>query len=202
MHAEPEDLDGAVLARLRARDPGALEACYRLHGTRVYRLCRAMLRQDSDAEDATQEVFLKLFERAHQFERRARFTTWLHRLAVNHCLNRIEHEGRRRTGTLDDALAEDAPSPVDRAHAAESQDRLDALLERLPAEQRAVLVLREVDGASYADIAAILAIPVGTVMSRLARARERLSNLVAPETLSPGSNGHAERALRAPRNAS
>lgn len=204
------DIDPSVLARLRAGDVGALEVCWREYGGRVFRVCRALLSQDSDAEDATQEVFLKLFERTHQFADRARFSTWLHRMTVNHCLNRIEKEGRRRArpNEIEEAVRnghepeeplDRAPSPVEMAEEKEAQSRLDRLLERVPAEQRAVLVLRELEGLSYAEIAETLSIPEGTVMSRLARARERITTLA--RTAPHGSTDHRERALPMPRRA-
>ena len=194
----PMNLDRSVLSRLRAGDARALEDCYRVFGARVFRLCRLMLNQDSDAEDATQEVFLKVFDRVHQFEERARFSTWLHRLTVNHCLSRREKDRVRRTGPMDelDACESNGTSPVERAHEAETQRRLQSLLERVPAHHRAVLVLRELEGLAYAEIAEVLAVPVGTVMSRLARARERLTSLVR------GMNKTGEHAFPPSRSAS
>src|SRR5687767_3429798 len=98
----------AIPARLRSMDPdllllqglcerraSALEDVFRRHGERVHRLCLSILGSAPDAEDATQEIFLKLFERAASFSGRARFTTWLHRVTVNHCLNAIERERTR-----------------------------------------------------------------------------------------------------------
>lgn len=184
----PDDLAPAVLAGLRRGEADALADCYRAFGARVYRICRGLLRQEHDAQDATQEVFLKVLERASQFGGRSRFATWLHRLTVNHCLHRLEKEERRRAGSLDRALdraldderacepalvARD-PSPAEGLVAREARKRVEDLLARLPAEQRAVLVLRELEGLSYAAIAEVLGVPPGTVMSRLARARERL----------------------------
>lgn len=83
--------------------------CYCLFGARV---CRSMLKQDSDAEEATQEVFLEVFERARQYDERARFSTWLHRIAINHCLHWIEKQERRRAEELDEALVDNHPSPL------------------------------------------------------------------------------------------
>ncbi len=175
------ELDDGVLQALRGGDLAALEATYRLFGGRVLRLSRLLLGCPADAEDATQEVFLKVFERAQQFDGRSRFSTWLHRLTVNHCLNRIERERLRRAEELstgDEHLLDGLPSPLELAHESESKERLEQFLGRLSAEHRAVLVLREIEGLSYGEIAAALEIPVGTVMSRLARARARLVELV------------------------
>lgn len=86
------DPERDLVERLRARDPRALEEAWRELGARVHRLCRRMLGRPADAEDATQEVFLKLYERAGSFEGRARLATWVYRLTVRHCLHRIERE--------------------------------------------------------------------------------------------------------------
>ena len=90
------DLEASVISRLRAGDVGALEDCYRSFGPRVQRLCRRLVGRDQ-AEDAAQEVFVKVFERAAQFSGKSRFSTWLYQVTLNHCLKRLERERRRRT---------------------------------------------------------------------------------------------------------
>lgn len=176
------DSEHELVERLRAGDVRALEETYRRHGARIYRVCRYVLGSAADAEDAVQEVFLKVFERARQFEGTSRLSTWLHRIAVNHCLNFLERERVRRATRLDDGENELAcprsTLPIDVAGATESKQRLESLLARLPTEHRSVLVLREIEGQSYRDIAETLSIPVGTVMSRLARAREKLARFI------------------------
>jgi RNA polymerase sigma-70 factor (ECF subfamily) len=180
------ELDPTTLERLRRRDVTALESAYRLHAGRLLRLVRSLIADPGEAEDALQEIFLKMFERAHQFDGTARFSTWLHRLAVNHCLNRLERERRRRTDALpeadDRAPVDLAPTPFENAHRNESRARLERLLERLPVGQRAVFVLREIEGLTYGEIAEELGVPAGTVMSRLARARARLLELLGPRS--------------------
>lgn len=163
------------MRRLARGQGAALDTLFARHGGRVYRLARGMLPQPEDAEDATQEVFLKLLERAGQFDCRARFTTWLHRLTVNLCLNRGERQRQRVCEGLAAELAAEGGDPSAGAAQADECARAAALLERLSPEHRAVLSLRELEGLSYAEIAATLHLPVGTVMSRLARARERLA---------------------------
>ncbi len=84
----PEDLDPSDIELLRRGDARGLEAAYRCFGPRVQRTCLALLGNRADAEDAAQEVFLKVFERARQFAGGARFSTWLYRITVNHGLHR------------------------------------------------------------------------------------------------------------------
>jgi RNA polymerase sigma-70 factor (ECF subfamily) len=157
-----------------------LEACYREHGQRVYRLCLQILGQPADAEDAAQEVFLRVLDRGRQFEGRARFATWLHRVTVNLCLHRLERERVRTALPLEPALTCAGAGPAQQAETRDEATRAAALLARLPLEQRLVLHLREVEGLSYREIARVLDIPPGTVMSRIARAREALVRLVGP----------------------
>ena len=92
----PMELDTQVLSRLRAGDIGALEDCYRAHGARVQRLCRRLVGRDQ-ADDAAQEVFVKVFENCAKFNGKSSFSTWLYRVTLNHCLKRLERERRRRT---------------------------------------------------------------------------------------------------------
>lgn len=174
------DPDQALARRLVEREMEALKEAYELHGERVQRLCLRLLGRRADAEDATQEVFLKLFERARTFDGRARFSTWLHRLTVNLCLTRMERERVRVARTLptdEGALVDPAESPLESSSRTEAREALQSLLQRLSSEHRAVLVLRELEQLSYQEIAATLDLPEGTVMSRLSRAREQLVRL-------------------------
>ena len=179
------DPDQALVRGLENRETSALREAYERHGERVQRLCRRLLGRAADAEDVAQEVFLKLFERAGSFDGRARFSTWLHRLTVNHCLHRLERERLRLARSLPEdgtaaavqALVDPCETPPEALSRTEARAVLQSLLARLSGEHRAVLVLRELEGLSYSEIAETLAIPEGTVMSRLSRAREQLVQL-------------------------
>lgn len=168
------DLDPSVLARLQLGDIAALEICYREFGPRVQRLCRRLVGRDQ-ADDAAQEVFVKLHERAAQFSGKSRFSTWLYQVTMNHCLKRVERERRRDTLPLSDSTtcgwAEDDLRAVD------DRDQVERWLRALAPALRAVLVLRELEGLDYKEIADVLRLPVGTVMSRLHRARQKLIEL-------------------------
>lgn len=174
------------LARLRARDMRGLEACYRAFEAAVRRLARTLLGGAEDADDATQEIFLKVYERASQFEGGARFSTWLYKVAVNHCLNRMAHRERR----AHEPLAEDYVShrSEDHLRAAEAREDAERLLARLDPEQRLVIVLREIEGLDYREMAEVLGVPIGTVMSRLHRARKRLIESLLAERSGVGSH--------------
>jgi RNA polymerase sigma-70 factor (ECF subfamily) len=196
------DLDATDLERCRSGDIAALDALYRAFGDRVYRLCLGLLGQPADAEDAAQEVLLRVLRRASTFGGRGKFSTWVYRLAVNHCLNASRR--RRRGGDLARAtslsdLAEGdepawpGPSPLESAGAADEGAALAAVLRRLRPAHRVALVLREAQGLSYREMAEVLAVPVGTVMSRLARARAALAELLPPRgAAAPGEDRGGE----------
>jgi len=176
------DPERDLARRLGRGERAALREVYERHGARVQRLCLRVLGRGADAEDAAQEVFLGLPERALRFDGRARFSTWLHRLTVNLCLNRLEKERLRRAAPLpefDGALVEHA-TPAEALDHTEACSALERLLARLSPGHRTILVLRELEELSYREIATILSIPEGTVMSRLARARGELVRLARP----------------------
>lgn len=143
------------------------------------------------AEDATQEVFLRVFEQINRFEGRSTFSTWLYRLAVNHALNFLKQKRRRERISVGERAdpAECLPdlscTPHDAVTQREHRRELQHLLSLLSIEHRTVVVLREIEELSYREIAAVLDIPAGTVMSRLSRAREALRK--AWETVQKGA---------------
>ena len=175
-----------VSAFTRDRDETALSVLLRRHESRVFSLSYRLLGNRSDAADATQEVFVTVFRKAGQFHHQAAFTTWLHRLTVNAC-----HDlGRKRART---------PVPAERDAERESgggadafkrvDDRLQvqAALSSLPQDQRVPIVLRDVRGLSYQEIADATGVPIGTVKSRIARGRMELAALLKPGEPAPGS---------------
>ncbi len=179
----------------------AFGAVFDAHGQRVYRLARRLLGNEADAEDATQEVFLRAGQQADRFDGRSSLFTWLYRLTVWHCFNKLKQRKRRhahegafsiRRHAADRATGAE---PVDRLGANEDRDLADRLLESLPPAYRACLILREVEGLSYARIAELLDIPMGTVMSRLSRARRALRArlpVATPEDFAAGNSRPAE----------
>lgn len=196
----PSEPDPSVLARLRSGDITALSTIFELYGTRVHHLARKMMGNEADAEDVTQEIFVRAFEHADKFQGRSGFYTWLYRLGVRHCLNRIKQLRRSETCThsafreFHNAQHGSAPSPVECSSVKERNELVDRLVQSLPGHYRACLVLREVDGLSYAQIAELLEVPVGTVMSRLARARYTLRARLTGSVIgrrTRGNNGDA-----------
>jgi RNA polymerase sigma-70 factor (ECF subfamily) len=170
--------DDDLVARVRAGDVACFEQLVRRHNPRVYRAARAVLRDEHEAEDVMQDAFVRAYEHLHEFEGRARFSTWLTRIAVHEALARLRR-GKRQApldSHLEDPSMITAPeaSPEQRASDVELRDLLERAVAKLPDDFRAVFVLRAVEGMSGAETAECLGIPEETVKTRLHRARGRL----------------------------
>ena len=182
------DVDAADVARAREGDESAFAALVGRHEGEIYRTCLRLLRDPDDALDATQETFLRAYRGLARFRGEAKFRTWLFGIALNACRNRLtsaHSRARRRMGSLQGALDDNgesielplpdpAPGPEANAYSSELRRALQGALAAIAAEHREVLVLREIEGLEYAELAGVLGIAEGTVKSRLARARAAL----------------------------
>lgn len=186
------DLELVLRAR-DASDPAAAEAAFRelvdRHRQRIYALCFRVLRDPDDAEDAAQEAFVKAYRKLDSFRGDSQFYTWLYRVAANVANDHYQSRRRRRTMEPADVATREPVRHDDRARpdrALETQDLREVArraLDHVPPLFRTVLVLREYEDLEYREIAEVLGISVGTVMSRLFRARLRFKN--AMEKLVP-----------------
>ncbi|MFJ8850546.1 RNA polymerase sigma factor SigM [Streptomyces sp. NPDC102437] len=185
MAAEPSEPlnDSDLLARHVAGDPDAFGELVRRHRDRLWAVAIRTLGDREEAADAVQDALVSAFRAAHTFRGQSAVTTWLHRITVNACLDRVRKAATRRTAPVDDTERfEQLLEPHESAEApAERQDlhrELLAALATLPAEQRAALVLVDMQGYPVAEAARILDVPTGTVKSRCARGRARLAPLL------------------------
>lgn len=154
----------------------------------VYNLCFRIVGAD-EAPDLTQEIFIRLLDKVSLWRGEAKFSTWLYRLAINHCrdhLRRVHPD----TVEMDHKLTDPAPGPEVRLETRDLQERLWSALKELPVDSRAVVFLRDVEGFSYLQIAEVLELELGTVKSRLARARLALARTLAPEREQIGPVNH------------
>lgn len=182
----------ALLARLRERDEEAFSEMVRENQARIFGLLYRMIGNREEAEDLAQEVFITVFKSIEQFRGESKFSTWLYRIAANHCKNRIQHLARRRAvGGLDeeshygkDALKDDGASPHALLEGRETGKLVQEAVASLDEDQRLVLVLRDLEELSYQEITEITGLNEGTVKSRLHRARMRIK-----EILSRGRSG-------------
>jgi RNA polymerase sigma-70 factor (ECF subfamily) len=148
-------------------------------------VCRRLTGNDADAADATQETLIAVVRGLGGFDGRSRFTTWTYRVAVNASLDELRRRRRRPEPGLEEY---EAPAGGGRAERSDDSDLrldVDAALRRLPAEFRAAVVLRDLCGLDYAEIAEVLEIPPGTVRSRIARGRAALVPLLAGNPVRP-----------------
>jgi RNA polymerase sigma-70 factor (ECF subfamily) len=150
------------------------ERVYAEHARFVYRVLRGMGVSDAQVDDALQDVFVVVYQRLHEFDPRARVTTWLFQIAlrVAHGYRRKSRRARDHTPTLE--LASALRSPLDDAESSQSAQRLHVLLDGLDDEQRAVLILSDLEEMTAPEIAQLTGTPLNTVYTRLRRARQAL----------------------------
>lgn len=190
--ASPDD---ALVAAARGGDRLALEQLLTSHRPRIVVICRRVLRDDADADDAAQEALVAIVRGIARFDGRSSFTTWSHRIATNVCLDELRRRGRRPPGDPGefDRVDGGSPDPADLAAAGDDRRHLAAALDALPDEFRLPVVLRDVADLDYAAIAEELGIAPGTVRSRISRGRARLAELLArdPARQDPPGNPSA-----------
>jgi RNA polymerase sigma-70 factor, ECF subfamily len=174
-------------------DDRALDALLRRHHDRIWTICRRLAGNDADAADATQEAMITVVRRLDRFDGRARFTTWLYRVVTNACLDELRRRGRRPV-PVDDEVLTRAPDAEDPAVDAAVADRLDvdAALAQLSPEFRAPVVLRDLCGLDYAEIAEVLDLAPGTVRSRISRGRAALAHVLAGNPAPTGQRRTSE----------
>ncbi len=163
-------VDARLLARCLKNDRQAQRQLYEITHHAVYRLMVRMVGLQ-EASDLTQQVYLKLFSKLHQFAGNSKFETWLYRLASNEALQYLRKNSRKKTTTLiEDPVNQQQPV----TERDEQRELLGVALERIEPELRSIFLLREVEEMSYREIAKIIDVPEGTVGSRLNRARRDL----------------------------
>jgi RNA polymerase sigma-70 factor, ECF subfamily len=176
------------VAAARSGDRNALDQLLRRHYDRAHGVCRRLMGNVSEADDAAQETMIRVVRGLDSFDGRSSFSTWVYRIATNTSLDELRKRGRRPHLHLVDDEGH-SPEQVDqlaerRVDSVVERLSIDAALASLPDDYRAAVVLRDVADLDYAEIAAVLDIPVGTVKSRIARGRsllvERLGNQNPP----------------------
>ena len=176
MNAEPTDLDYALLRRVARGEAPALTELIRRHQTRLYNLAYRLLKDPLDAEDALQEVFIKVYEHASSFEPKATVSAWLNRITANHCLNRLRQRHFQEPLEQEDAVAlpDAGASPLEALEEQHLARRLEDLLAALPENQRRALVLKRFGDLSYQEIGAEMGLSPQAVDGLLKRARQFL----------------------------
>ncbi len=181
------DLTDAELVRLSTNgNEEAFEKLLDKYEGKIFNLAYRMLGNVEDAEDATQDAFMKAYSSLSGFRGDSSFSTWLYRIAKNVCLDEIRRRQRNPVHSLDKPIKtdegdqlerqieDDSPTPEDTIVTNEQQVVIEKAMQKLPAHHRTVIIFRDIEGFSYSQIAEILDVKLGTVKSRLYRARNNL----------------------------
>ena len=184
--------EAELIARAKAGDQGAFEQLVLDNQNRVYSLALRMLGDPEDAQDAAQEAFLNAWRALPTFKGESSFSTWVYRLTCNACIDhlqppqappgpggRLPHRRGRRRATGNPPTAR--PDPALQTERRMAKEAVEAGLQALPDHQREILVMRELSGLSYQEIGAALDLDLGTVKSRIARARLALKKILTAE---------------------
>lgn len=206
--AQPDPDDHTLVDAAKAGDRRAFQELYQRYERKVYSVAYGFLRNQEDALDVLQEAFIKVHRYLPNFEGQSSFYTWLYRIVANLCIDHLRRSGRKRDVEFDDRLRHEeaaaAPgelSPIsslgDPAQAVKNKEILSAVehaLDELSDKHRSVIVMRELQGMSYADMAKAMNCSKGTIMSRLFHARRNMQKLLKerldhlPETSGDGSD--------------
>jgi RNA polymerase sigma-70 factor, ECF subfamily len=172
--------DRDLIERFKSGDPSGFVDLVHRYQDRIYNLCRYMIGDAQDAQDAAQDVFLKVHGNLKSYKPDSSLYTWLYRITVNTCL---DHQKKKRPKPFEDESAIDNiasahPSPERLYRSKETGRLIEEALQRLPKAFRAAIVLKEIEGLSYEEISIVLHASLGTIKSRISRAREELRRLL------------------------
>jgi len=175
--------DAELIERCLGKDNAAWELVVARHRRKVFHIAYKFTGKHDEAEDLQQEIFLKVFRALEKFHRDADFSTWLSSVARNYCIDHYRASKREKEVLVEDALAYDlAPASSGNPYRAlEAKDRSGLVrrgLDQLPGKLREAVILRDLQGLSYQEMASRLALPEGTVTSRINRGREELARLL------------------------
>jgi RNA polymerase sigma-70 factor (ECF subfamily) len=175
--------DADCVRRIQHGEVDAFEVLVRRHEKTIFNLVYRLLGDYDDAIEVSQEVFLSAYRAIGQFRGDANFSTWLYRIALNHATTRRRSNNSRqhRTAPIEDMelIRDSQPGPAETLEKKEMQERVQLALNKLSPEDAAVILLRDLQDVPYDEVARLLEIPVGTVKSRLHRARQALKSLLA-----------------------
>ena len=177
--------DDSLIRRAAAQDAAAFEQLMLLHQKPVYNICWRMAGNAEDALDLSQEVFLKAYRNIGNFDERSQFSTWIYRITANTCIDEIRKRKGRQSFSLEEELegeegsmqrqvADAGETPEESMLREEQKSEILQALESLSPEHKVAVILRDIKGLSYEEIAEILELTLGTVKSRISRGRNQL----------------------------
>jgi RNA polymerase sigma-70 factor (ECF subfamily) len=177
----PEETE--VISRCQRGDQEALKEIFDKYHEKVYRIAYGVVRQREEALDIVQEVFIKLFRSIKNFKGRSRFYTYLYRMVMNTAIDHARKTGKQLISSLDEEGSFEPSDEVEKGPERillqkELEERVKRAMDKLPAEQKAALIFRDVEGLSYQEMAEAIGCSIGTVMSRLHYGRKRMQELL------------------------
>jgi RNA polymerase sigma-70 factor (ECF subfamily) len=186
------EIDQQLVLRAQSGDKKAFELLVIKYQRKVERLLSRLMRDAAEIEDIAQESFIKAYRALHNFRGESAFYTWLYRIAVNTAKNHLVHQGKRAPTTtgydaeeaegFDDAVGlRDIATPDAELATKQIAQIVNSTIDKLPEELRTAITLREIDGLSYEEIAEVMDCPIGTVRSRIFRAREAVAEKLRPQ---------------------
>jgi RNA polymerase sigma-70 factor (ECF subfamily) len=190
--SDQRETDAELVLRVQQGDKRAFELLVAKYQRRVERLISRLIRDPAEVEDVAQEAFIKAYRALPQFRGESAFYTWLYRIAVNTAKNSLVSQGRRprplagapieEDGESFDAadVVEDINTPDAVLHSRQVAETVNAAIDALPPDLRTALTLREIEGLTYEEIAEAMDCPIGTVRSRIFRAREAIAERLRP----------------------
>tara|TARA_B110000503_G_scaffold129120_1_gene201005 strand:+ start:1396 stop:2004 length:609 start_codon:yes stop_codon:yes gene_type:complete len=185
------DIDAALVTRVQQGDKKAFDLLVLKYQRKIIRLLSRMIRDQNEIEDVAQEAFIKAYKALPQFRGDSAFYTWLYRISINTARNWLSQNSRRpsspnmNVSENDETFSEidnltDSHTPEAEMVSREIAASVNQTIESLPEELRQAIVMREIDGMSYEDIALAMSCPIGTVRSRIFRAREAIATKLRP----------------------
>lgn len=179
MNQDLADLtDLELIRKVKAGETQAFDVLIQRYGKRIHRVIYGMVHNYADTEDLTQDTFVRAYEGIKKFKEQYKFYTWLYRIAINLCINHYKRKKMIQFTSLTNSEFSPDENPKTNVESQDLRRAVEYQLTQLPEEQKMVFVLRTFDEMSYQEIADILGISMGTVMSRLARARHKLKELL------------------------
>ena len=190
--SDQRETDAELVLRVQQGDKRAFELLVAKYQRRVERLISRLIRDPAEVEDVAQEAFIKAYRALPQFRGESAFYTWLYRIAVNTAKNFLVSQGRRPRPLADAPIEEDGESfdaadvvedintPDAVLHSRQVAETVNAAIDALPPDLRTALTLREIEGLTYEEMAEAMDCPIGTVRSRIFRAREAIAERLRP----------------------
>lgn len=183
------DLEKILVKKAKQGNIEAFEKLIISHEQNIYNVAYRMFNNEEDAKDMTQEVFIKIYKNITKFDENSKFSTWTHRVTVNTCIDEIRKRKGKETNSIDELInmeegdikkqyADNSLTPEETLIKNEDIDILKQAISLLSESHKSLIILRDIQGLSYCEIAEITDISLGTVKSRLARARIQLKNII------------------------